>query len=158
MSKVSPNHYQFGKAQVIDITQHLGFCEGNVVKYCCRAGRKDGETRLDDLLKAKKYLDTAIRQAVDEKAREILANDQAAADSQAEACQAAGAPLKPCSSCPASGSCMVERLAQEASEAVSSTSEGDSPYECDDQIQLHTSVPEFIDKIGTRAGVKKRIL
>ena len=151
MSKVSPNHYQFGKAQVIDITQHLGFCEGNVVKYCCRAVRKDGGTRLDDLLKAKKYLDTAIRQAVDDKAREILANDQAAADSQAEACQAAGAPLKPCSGCPASGSCMVEKAAQWAAQDLEEAAG-------DDQIQYHTSVPEFIDKIGTRAGVKKRIL
>ena len=151
MSKVSPKHYQFGKVQVIDLTQHLPFCEGNVVKYCARAGRKDGETRLDDLLKAKKYLDTAIRQAVDDKAREILENDKAAADRQAEACQAAGAPQKPCRTCLASGSCMVERLAEEAARSFDEALG-------DDQAEYHTSVPEFIDKIGTRAGVKKRIL
>ena len=146
MSKISPKHYQFGKVQVIDLTQHLPFCEGNVVKYCARAGRKDGETRLDDLLKAKKYLDTAIRQAVDDKALKILE-----ADKQAEACQAAGAPLRPCSGCPASGSCMVERLAEEAAQSLDEALG-------DDQAEYHTSVPEFIDKVGTRAGVKKRIL
>ena len=50
-------------AQVIDITQELMFAEGNVVKYVSRAGRKGGESRLDDLCKAKYYLDLAIRRA-----------------------------------------------------------------------------------------------
>lgn len=60
--KVSPSHYQLpGGFQVIDLTKHLGFCEGNVVKYVARAGNKDGESRLDDLRKAKYYLDLAVR-------------------------------------------------------------------------------------------------
>ena len=38
----------------------LDFCLGNLVKYVSRAGKKAGETKLDDLLKARWYLDRAI--------------------------------------------------------------------------------------------------
>ena len=56
---VDPGHYKFpGGAEVIDITRHLGFLEGNVIKYVARAGRKSD--RLSDLLKARRYLDWAI--------------------------------------------------------------------------------------------------
>jgi hypothetical protein len=59
--KTNPSHYQFSNgAQVIDITQALMFPEGNVVKYVARAGKKGGESQLDDLRKAKYYLDLAI--------------------------------------------------------------------------------------------------
>lgn len=64
-SDVSPTHYDFpGGVQVIDITKHLDFLSGNVVKYVSRAGRKGD--RLTDLLKAKKYLDWAIEKERDE--------------------------------------------------------------------------------------------
>jgi len=67
MSKINPSHYQLPDGfQVIDLTKHLGFCEGNVVKYVSRAGNKEGESRLDDLKKAAFYLSTLIS---DEKAR-----------------------------------------------------------------------------------------
>jgi len=59
-NKTNPDHYQIGKCQVIEITEHLDFCLGNVVKYAARAGRKAGEEALDDLKKAKWYLDRAI--------------------------------------------------------------------------------------------------
>ena len=63
-SKTSPAHYQFPDGvQVIDITQHLDFLLGNVVKYAARAGRKDGESKMDDLLKAQFYLRKAIENA-----------------------------------------------------------------------------------------------
>jgi len=66
-SKTSPKHYQLPNGfQVIDLTKHLGFCEGNVVKYVSRAGNKEGESRLDDLKKASFYLNMLIS---DEKAR-----------------------------------------------------------------------------------------
>ena len=56
---VNPSHYDFpGGVQVIDITKHLDFLAGNVVKYVCRAGRKGD--RMTDLLKAKQYLDWLI--------------------------------------------------------------------------------------------------
>lgn len=58
---VSPSHYKFpGDVQVIDITRHLGFLEGNVIKYVARAGRK-GDRR-EDLLKAKQYLDWLLEE------------------------------------------------------------------------------------------------
>lgn len=57
---VSPMHYQFpGGIQVIDITKHLGFLEGNIIKYVARAGRKTDD-KLTDLLKAQKYLEILI--------------------------------------------------------------------------------------------------
>lgn len=56
---IKPNHYQFpGGVQVIDLTRHLGFLEGNVVKYVARAGRKGAAK--EDLLKARQYLDWLI--------------------------------------------------------------------------------------------------
>ena len=59
--KTNPSHYQFGGGvEVIHITQHLGFLLGNVVKYSARAGRKDGEEVLDDLYKARWYLNRQI--------------------------------------------------------------------------------------------------
>ncbi len=65
--KTSPSHYQLSDGfQVIDLTKHLGFCEGNIVKYVSRAGNKDGESKLDDLKKAAYYLNLLIS---DEKAR-----------------------------------------------------------------------------------------
>jgi len=39
----------------------LGFCLGNTVKYICRAGRKLDSVRLEDLQKARWYLDREIQ-------------------------------------------------------------------------------------------------
>lgn len=65
---VNPTHYDFpGGVQVIDITKHLDFLTGNVVKYVSRAGRKGD--RLTDLLKARKYLDWAIEKEENENHR-----------------------------------------------------------------------------------------
>lgn len=55
-----PQHYTAFGAEVIEITEHLNFCRGNVVKYVCRAGLKDPETELEDLQKARWYLDREI--------------------------------------------------------------------------------------------------
>jgi hypothetical protein len=41
----------------------LGFSLGNALKYICRAGRKDTETRLADLRKARWYIDREIANA-----------------------------------------------------------------------------------------------
>ena len=62
MNKFSPSHYQRGKIQVWDFIadQELDFFAGNVVKYVCRAGHKDQEGELDDLKKAKVYIDKRI--------------------------------------------------------------------------------------------------
>jgi len=144
MSKQNPDHYKLpGGVQLIDVTKHCSFPVGNAMKYIFRAGRKPGESSLDDLLKAKWFVDLMIQEAIDDKAKRIIS-----ADKQAEECQAAGRPLKPCGDCPASGSCMVEKVAQQPPE---------SPYEADDQIQLHSSVTEVPEAI-TRAGVRRKIL
>ena len=61
-SKTNPDHYQLGKIEIWDfiIDQDMGFLEGNVIKYICRAGNKPHETRLDDLHKAKAYIQKLI--------------------------------------------------------------------------------------------------
>ena len=61
-TKYSPDHYQQGSIQVWDfiVDQDLDFLLGNVIKYVCRAGAKDGESRLDDLTKAATYIRKAI--------------------------------------------------------------------------------------------------
>lgn len=55
-----PSHYNAGKIEVIDflLDQKMGFLEGNVVKYLCRAPHK-GNT-LQDLKKAQWYLNKLI--------------------------------------------------------------------------------------------------
>ena len=57
----TPSHYQ-GTIQPIDLinAQDLNFNLGNVVKYVCRAGKKQGEDVLSDLEKAKNYINYEI--------------------------------------------------------------------------------------------------
>ena len=57
----TPPHYQ-GTIQPIDLinSQDLNFNLGNVVKYVCRAGKKQGENILTDLEKAKDYINFEI--------------------------------------------------------------------------------------------------
>lgn len=58
-----PDHYTWLKdrcgIEVIDITRHLDFNLGNVIKYVLRAGRKGD--RVTDLKKAMWYLQDEIR-------------------------------------------------------------------------------------------------
>lgn len=51
-----PAHYTSYSPEVIDITEQLSFCEGNVVKYLARAGRKVGVPGQEDLDKAHWYM------------------------------------------------------------------------------------------------------
>ena len=59
-SAINPKHYNTGDTDVIDFsfTHKLGFAEGNVVKYIDRHREKNG---LEDLYKAKEYLDRLIK-------------------------------------------------------------------------------------------------
>ena len=55
---INPDYYTKG----IEVTKFilswkLNFCEGNIVKYICRWRNKNG---VEDLLKAKKYLELLI--------------------------------------------------------------------------------------------------
>lgn len=53
-----PSHYRIAPGvEVITLTEHLPFLEGNVVKYVCRHSAKNG---LEDLRKARWYLDRLI--------------------------------------------------------------------------------------------------
>lgn len=55
----SPSHYTWlGGIEVIQITEHLGFSLGNVVKYVLRADHKGKP--IEDLEKARWYLDREI--------------------------------------------------------------------------------------------------
>lgn len=67
-----PPHYAtgFGGVEVIALTRHLNFCRGNAVKYLCRAGRKAGSDELEDLRKARWYLDDEIARLEKERGEE----------------------------------------------------------------------------------------
>lgn len=59
----SPSHYH--KASGVEVivaieAWGLGFCLGNVIKYVARAGRKDSGTRIEDLHKARWYLNREL--------------------------------------------------------------------------------------------------
>lgn len=59
-----PYHYCEGrKYETKDVIRdwELNFNLGNVVKYVSRNGRKDGESALKDLKKARQYLDFEIK-------------------------------------------------------------------------------------------------
>lgn len=51
-----PSHYAAYNPEVIDVTEQLDFCEGNVVKYLARAGKKPGAPEQTDLDKAHWYM------------------------------------------------------------------------------------------------------
>ena len=55
-----PRHYNQGKIEIIDAIEdwNLDFCEGNVIKYVARHKHKSNP--LQDLLKAKWYLERII--------------------------------------------------------------------------------------------------
>ena len=63
-----PQHYTFGAIEVIDAIEawQLGFHLGNVVKYVARSARKG--SYLEDLRKARWYLDREIQRAQDQDA------------------------------------------------------------------------------------------
>jgi hypothetical protein len=79
-----PSHYTWLKQQcgieVIDITRHMDFDLGNVIKYVLRAGHKQEqgyygiEKQIEDLQKAKWYLEDKINMLEETK---IVENEQA---------------------------------------------------------------------------------
>ena len=62
-----PSHYNSGNLETIDVIADLGwekgFCLGNVIKYVSRAGRKSNVSEIEDLKKARWYLDRWISSA-----------------------------------------------------------------------------------------------
>ena len=57
-----PAHYTIGTIEPKDFIrdQGLNFNRGNVIKYTVRAGRKDKSKEIEDLRKAKQYLEFEI--------------------------------------------------------------------------------------------------
>jgi hypothetical protein len=56
-----PRHYQHPSGiEAIQVCEWENFNIGNALKYLFRCGRKDGESLLDDLRKARWYLDREI--------------------------------------------------------------------------------------------------
>ncbi len=56
------SYYSFPNGvEAEDICRYLSFNLGNVVKYSCRAGRKDAKKKIEDLMKARDYLDNEIK-------------------------------------------------------------------------------------------------
>lgn len=68
-----PAHYTSYPHEVIELTEHLGFCLGNAVKYILRAPFKGNE--LQDLKKARWYIERIIESG-NGFASEILINDE----------------------------------------------------------------------------------
>ena len=62
-----PAHYTAYPVEVIEITEHLNFCRGNAVKYLCRAGLKSKDTEIEDLEKAKWYIQREIERVKGDK-------------------------------------------------------------------------------------------
>ncbi len=65
-----PTHYggadnTYEAIKVIE-AWNLDFCLGNVVKYISRAGKKEGNSLIQDLEKAKWYLERRIQELRDE--------------------------------------------------------------------------------------------
>ena len=60
---INPPYYRDGKIEVSEFIadKNLNFFCGNVVKYVCRAGKKDPSTHIQDIEKAKWYLEGEIR-------------------------------------------------------------------------------------------------
>jgi hypothetical protein len=63
--KINPPHYLGAKGlQAINVIEafELDYCKGNAVKYLVRAGKKEGESELDDLEKARWYIERRLMQ------------------------------------------------------------------------------------------------
>ena len=67
-----PRHYTSHASGVecIEVVEHFGFCIGNAIKYLWRAGLK-GDA-IEDLEKARWYVDREIQRRRKEQAREAI--------------------------------------------------------------------------------------
>ena len=55
-----PAHYNAYPVEVIELAECLNYNRGNILKYVCRAGLKDPATEIEDLEKAKWYIEREI--------------------------------------------------------------------------------------------------
>ena len=62
---INPDPYRdTGGPEVIELTEHMNFCRGNAVKYLVRAGKKDPNKEVEDLMKAQWYIAREISRVV----------------------------------------------------------------------------------------------
>ena len=61
---VQPKHYERWAIEPITfiMLNKFEFWRGNVIKYVCRAGYKEGQDEVTDLLKAKRYIDMRLNE------------------------------------------------------------------------------------------------
>lgn len=69
-TQIGGGHYKEMKIQPVEYTlaNGLGFCEGNVIKYISRYKAKNG---VEDLQKAKHYIDLLINQIEKEDKKDV---------------------------------------------------------------------------------------
>lgn len=73
---INPEHYRSEAGiQAIDVIEAfgLGFCLGNCVKYVLRAGKKDPNKNIEDLEKARWYLERRIAELRDSRCNDVAA-------------------------------------------------------------------------------------
>ena len=72
-----PDHFNTGRIEVIDFIEdnHFNFSLGNVVKYICRAGKKDPAKEIEDLQKAAWYINREIQRLEAQKQRDARAEE-----------------------------------------------------------------------------------
>lgn len=66
-----PSHYNQGRIEVIDFIedQKLNFSRGSAIKYISRAGKKPGESEVDDLQKAAWYISRELERLTKEQTK-----------------------------------------------------------------------------------------
>lgn len=78
-----PDHYNAlpavcdkcgSKIECIQVVRHLNFNIGNIIKYLWRAGYKDKDKLLEDLKKARWYLDDEIERIEGDKVKKATRN------------------------------------------------------------------------------------
>lgn len=63
LDPIKPSYYNDTKITPFDVIDDWGlnFYEGNAIKYIKRAGKKDGNSRLQDLKKVREYIEHEIK-------------------------------------------------------------------------------------------------
>ena len=63
MKEVINKYYKTNSIDIIDFCKlyDLNFNKGNILKYICRAGKKENESEIKDLKKALDYLNREIK-------------------------------------------------------------------------------------------------
>ena len=64
---IRPDHYRHNGIELIDLLETMQFSRANVIKYGARAGLKNPATEIEDLHKARWYLNREIARLTKEK-------------------------------------------------------------------------------------------